>query len=199
MKQSRTNSTFFHFKVCFTQFQLFFLGTGNDLSRILGWSGGYTNAELVQILVAINNAKEVDLDRWNIMFDSYRKCTQCQYAGASSMVAGAGGDILVPQISSQSDSIDLESSSSHSASETDVSQRKKATFQRQQTIFMDQSVTDQTDSDRRVSDVKVSSPRSVSPQELVKNCDNCRLQGVRMLSMNNYMGIGLGLVILLSA
>ena len=62
-----------------------FTGTGNDLSRILGWSGGYTNTELVQILVAINNAKEVDLDRWNIMFDSYRKCTQCQYAGASSI------------------------------------------------------------------------------------------------------------------
>jgi len=171
------------------------LGTGNDLSRVLGWGGGYTNAELVQILVAINHAKEVDLDRWNIMFDSYRKCTQCQYQGAQSLIVGKGGDVLIThQGSSQSDSIDLDRASQLSSG-SDVAMRsemQRAKFERQQTIFLDQDVTDQTDdSERRVSDVKVLSPTTHEPCEPVKNCDNCRVQGVRMLSMNNYMGIGL--------
>ena len=54
------------------------LGTGNDLSRVLGWGGGYTGGELVPIFQAVSNAEEISFDRWNVLFDSYRKCTDCQ-------------------------------------------------------------------------------------------------------------------------
>ena len=62
------------------------------------------------------------------------------------MATGAGGDILIPQVSTQSDSIDLELSSERSTSDTDIVTRteiQRAKFQRQQTIFMDQDATDQ--------------------------------------------------------
>ena len=43
------------------------LGTGNDLSRCLGWSEGYTNdVEIVDILRQIQTAKCVKLDRWQV-------------------------------------------------------------------------------------------------------------------------------------
>ncbi|XP_068736366.1 diacylglycerol kinase theta-like isoform X2 [Montipora capricornis] len=47
------------------------LGTGNDLSRVLHWGGGYSGGESpVSLLMAIDQAQEVLLDRWCIMFDS---------------------------------------------------------------------------------------------------------------------------------
>lgn len=47
------------------------LGTGNDLSRVLKWGGGYSGGESpVSLLMAIDQAQEVLLDRWCIMFDS---------------------------------------------------------------------------------------------------------------------------------
>ena len=62
------------------------------------------------------------------------------------VATGAGGDILIPQVSTQSDSIDLDRSSELSTSDTDIVTRteiQRAKFQRQQTIFMDQDATDQ--------------------------------------------------------
>ena len=44
----------------------------------MGWGAGYTGGELVPIFQAISNAQEVHLDRWNVLFDVYRKCTSCQ-------------------------------------------------------------------------------------------------------------------------
>ncbi|PFX14998.1 Diacylglycerol kinase theta [Stylophora pistillata] len=47
------------------------LGTGNDLSRILHWGSGYSGGESpVSLLMAIDQAHEVFLDRWCVMFDS---------------------------------------------------------------------------------------------------------------------------------
>ncbi|KAJ7358720.1 hypothetical protein OS493_022164 [Desmophyllum pertusum] len=47
------------------------LGTGNDLSRVLQWGGGYSGGESpVSLLMAVDQAQEGLLDRWCIMFDS---------------------------------------------------------------------------------------------------------------------------------
>jgi len=47
------------------------LGTGNDLSRVLHWGGGYSGGESpVSVLMAIDQAREDLLDRWCVMFDS---------------------------------------------------------------------------------------------------------------------------------
>ncbi|BFZ18110.1 hypothetical protein BsWGS_21149 [Bradybaena similaris] len=43
------------------------LGTGNDLSRVLGWGEGYTgDVEVEKILNNIKKAKPVKLDRWSV-------------------------------------------------------------------------------------------------------------------------------------
>ena len=45
--------------------------TGNDLSCVLHWRGGYSGGESpVSLLMAIDQAHEVFLDRWCVMFDS---------------------------------------------------------------------------------------------------------------------------------
>ncbi|XP_070182979.1 diacylglycerol kinase epsilon-like [Littorina saxatilis] len=43
------------------------LGTGNDLSRVLGWGEGYSgDVEVSEILDNVLNARPVNLDRWTI-------------------------------------------------------------------------------------------------------------------------------------
>jgi len=42
------------------------LGTGNDLSRVLGWGGGYNGSPVAPILSAVYNSRTVMLDRWQI-------------------------------------------------------------------------------------------------------------------------------------
>ncbi|XP_078382985.1 diacylglycerol kinase theta-like isoform X2 [Oculina patagonica] len=47
------------------------LGTGNDLSRVLQWGGGYSGGESpVSLLMAVDQSQEGLLDRWCVMFDS---------------------------------------------------------------------------------------------------------------------------------
>ena len=42
------------------------LGTGNDLSRSLGWGGGYEDEDLSDLLSAIQSADVVKMDRWRL-------------------------------------------------------------------------------------------------------------------------------------
>ncbi|KAJ3156766.1 hypothetical protein HDU86_003532 [Geranomyces michiganensis] len=42
------------------------LGTGNDLARVLGWGGGWTGADVTEIVREIDAAVEVKLDRWTV-------------------------------------------------------------------------------------------------------------------------------------
>ncbi|XP_059845775.1 diacylglycerol kinase theta-like isoform X2 [Hypanus sabinus] len=45
------------------------LGTGNDLARVLRWGPGYTNEDPFSILLAVDEAEEVLMDRWTILLD----------------------------------------------------------------------------------------------------------------------------------
>lgn len=46
------------------------LGTGNDLSRVLGWGSSYSAKRLLTILLQSSNAQPIALDRWHITFES---------------------------------------------------------------------------------------------------------------------------------
>ena len=42
------------------------LGTGNDLSRHLGWGGGYMDESLSDIMIGIQSAEVISMDRWKL-------------------------------------------------------------------------------------------------------------------------------------
>lgn len=42
------------------------LGTGNDLSRTLGWGGGYTDEPISKILISLQHADIINVDRWRL-------------------------------------------------------------------------------------------------------------------------------------
>ena len=44
------------------------LGTGNDLSRSIGWGAGYTDEPISKIILALQSADVIDLDRWKLKF-----------------------------------------------------------------------------------------------------------------------------------
>ncbi|KAM3612517.1 uncharacterized protein V6R79_009558 [Siganus canaliculatus] len=46
------------------------LGTGNDLARILRWGAGYSGDDPHHILVSVDEADEVLMDRWTILLDA---------------------------------------------------------------------------------------------------------------------------------
>ncbi|KAM4732613.1 diacylglycerol kinase theta isoform 2-T2 [Anableps anableps] len=46
------------------------LGTGNDLARILRWGPGYSGEDPHHILASVDEADEVQMDRWTILLDA---------------------------------------------------------------------------------------------------------------------------------
>lgn len=48
----------------------FFWLPGNDLARILRWGAGYSGEDPYHILVSVDEAEEVLMDRWTILLDA---------------------------------------------------------------------------------------------------------------------------------
>uniref|UniRef100_A0A674K5G7 Diacylglycerol kinase n=1 Tax=Terrapene triunguis TaxID=2587831 RepID=A0A674K5G7_9SAUR len=46
------------------------LGTGNDLGRVLRWGAGYSGEDPYSILISIDEADDVLMDRWTILLDA---------------------------------------------------------------------------------------------------------------------------------
>ncbi|XP_069575615.1 diacylglycerol kinase theta [Brachyistius frenatus] len=47
------------------------LGTGNDLARVLRWGPGYSGEDPHHILVSVDEADQVLMDRWTILLDAH--------------------------------------------------------------------------------------------------------------------------------
>ncbi|XP_075400677.1 diacylglycerol kinase theta isoform X2 [Tenrec ecaudatus] len=46
------------------------LGTGNDLGRVLRWGAGYSGEDPFSVLVSVDEADDVLMDRWTILLDA---------------------------------------------------------------------------------------------------------------------------------
>ncbi|XP_026136105.1 diacylglycerol kinase theta-like [Carassius auratus] len=46
------------------------LGTGNDLARVLRWGAGYSGEDPYNIMLSVDEAEEVQMDRWTILLDA---------------------------------------------------------------------------------------------------------------------------------
>ncbi|KAM4621925.1 diacylglycerol kinase theta [Polymixia lowei] len=46
------------------------LGTGNDLARVLRWGAGYSGEDPHHVLLSLEEAEEVQMDRWTILLDA---------------------------------------------------------------------------------------------------------------------------------
>lgn len=46
------------------------LGTGNDLGRVLRWGAGYSGEDPFSVLVSVDEADAVLMDRWTILLDA---------------------------------------------------------------------------------------------------------------------------------
>ncbi|XP_004383634.1 diacylglycerol kinase theta, partial [Trichechus manatus latirostris] len=64
------------------------LGTGNDLGRVLRWGAGYSGEDPFSVLVSVDEADAVLMDRWTILLDAQEAC------GAENSVA----DVEPPKI-----------------------------------------------------------------------------------------------------
>ncbi|XP_076842546.1 diacylglycerol kinase theta isoform X2 [Brachyhypopomus gauderio] len=57
------------------------LGTGNDLARVLRWGAGYSGEDPYSILVSVDEADEVEMDRWTILLDAQEMTEDGQHNG----------------------------------------------------------------------------------------------------------------------
>ncbi|XP_033640352.1 diacylglycerol kinase theta-like isoform X2 [Asterias rubens] len=71
------------------------LGTGNDLSRVLKWGGGYQQGdELYSILQSVVDSEEVKLDRWTVIFETDQsKLMECDNKSNSSNSSSGNEDM----------------------------------------------------------------------------------------------------------
>lgn len=44
--------------------------SGNDLARVLRWGAGYSGEDPYNILISVDEAEEVHVDRWTILLDA---------------------------------------------------------------------------------------------------------------------------------
>lgn len=44
--------------------------SGNDLARVLRWGAGYSGEDPYNILLSVDEAEEVQMDRWTILLDA---------------------------------------------------------------------------------------------------------------------------------
>lgn len=44
---------------------------GNDLGRVLRWGAGYSGEDLFSVLVSVDEADAVLVDRWTILLDAH--------------------------------------------------------------------------------------------------------------------------------
>ncbi|CAF3757681.1 unnamed protein product [Rotaria sordida] len=57
------------------------MGTGNDLSRVLGWGWSYNMKQLLTTLLHISNAKPIILDRWQVDFEPLTRIDSIEEIG----------------------------------------------------------------------------------------------------------------------
>lgn len=57
-------------KIQCTVFTHGFVFLGNDLARVLRWGAGYSGEDPYNILVSVDEAEDVQMDRWTILFDA---------------------------------------------------------------------------------------------------------------------------------
>ncbi|XP_008062189.2 diacylglycerol kinase theta, partial [Carlito syrichta] len=58
------------------------LGTGNDLGRVLRWGAGYSGEDPLSVLVSVDEADAVLMDRWTILLDAEAGSTENSEADA---------------------------------------------------------------------------------------------------------------------
>ena len=65
------------------------LGTGNDLSRSLGWGGGYTDEPISKIISAIQTSPTVKMDRWQLSVTRNSKLPATEEKGEDQLARSA--------------------------------------------------------------------------------------------------------------
>ncbi|CBY22234.1 unnamed protein product [Oikopleura dioica] len=171
------------------------LGTGNDLSRVMGWGKGYTGSELVPILQSIQNADKCFLDRWNILIDSYKRCDKCEGRFTDPTIAA---DLAAL---GRNDDTDETESSMTDNSEMEIYKRnEKMKLERQMTFQaeVDVQVSFAGDGISQATGDTIQTYENGNAEVTEASCEMCIQRGVKMVTMSNYFGIGLDAEIALS-
>lgn len=69
------------------------LGTGNDLARVMGWGGGYTNESLIGILEQISESYISLLDRWEMTIEEVKGSTTPTSASTGTSTSSSASSV----------------------------------------------------------------------------------------------------------